>query len=195
MRFPVTSLLIAVLFAPAVGSAAASPDLSQWFFTASAAESSGSAAGTIKPDFLGGTSMHAMHCGASGVRIGAGVWQLVKYDRKHRIGLATASTDECSVAIFEAPPPGVSVPDADLSRYGTGRGVRIGSTYQEVIAAYGGSPIKHGSRFVVRYAASIPDTTVSLPHKPITDDEILTIVVDDNRVTAITASITLSGEY
>jgi hypothetical protein len=194
MHFPATCLSIVILFASVVESAAASPDLSQWFFTATAAESSGLSAGRIKPDYLGGTSMRAMDCGASGVRI-RGVWELVKYDRKHHIGLAVASTDECSVAIFKASPPGVNVRHADLSQYSTGRGLHIGSTYQEVVATYGGSPAKHGSRFVVRYAAGIPDTTVSLPHKPIADDEILTIVVDNNRVTAITASINLSGEY
>jgi hypothetical protein len=59
-----------------------------------AAESSGTAIGTIKPDYLGGSSMHAMHCGAGGVTLG-GVWQLVKYD-------------------------------ADLSSYGTGRGIHVG---------------------------------------------------------------------
>ena len=167
-------------------------NLSQWFFTATAAQGSGAAIGKIKPDFLGGSTRHAMHCGASGIGIG-GVWQLIQYDRTHHIGLAAAGTDQCSVSVFEAPPPGVNVPDADLSHYATGRGIRIGSTAKDVVAAYGGAVPKQGSHAVMRYTASIPDTTVT--QKPTTDDEVLTIVVSGDRVTAITAYIDLSGLF
>src|SRR5215472_19067029 len=109
MRFPVTCFSMLAASSMAFARAGASPNLAQWFFNATAAESSGSAIGTIKPDYLGGSSMHAMHCGATGVSLG--IWQLVKYDRTHHIGLAAASTDQCSVAVFAASPPNVNVPD------------------------------------------------------------------------------------
>lgn len=194
MRLSLTGVSIIAVLAMAAMPARAVPDLSHWFFTATASMSSGSWAGTIEPDYLGGTSMRAEHCGADGVGIG-GVWLLVKYDRTHHIGLAAASTDQCSVAVFEAIPPGVNVPDADLSQYRTGRGIHIGSSYRDVIAAYGGSPAKHGSRFVVRYTAGIPDTTFAMPHKRITDDEILTIVITNDRVTSITSYVDLAGKF
>lgn len=194
MRFLVTTLCLAAAFAIPAG-AAWSADLTQWFLTATAAETSGPSAGTVKPEFLGGRSMHAEHCGANGVRL-AGVWQLIKYDRTHHIALAAASTDQCSVAVFEAATPGVNLPDADLAGYATGRGgIHIGSAYREVIAAYGGAPPKHASRLVLRYTARIPDETVGTPHKHISDDEVLTIVIDNDRVTSITSYIDLSGEF
>jgi hypothetical protein len=192
MRFTITCFSMLAAFSLTFDTAGASVNLAQWFFSATAAESSGTAIGTIKPDYLGGSSMHAMHCGAGGVSLG-GVWQLVKYDRTHHIGLAAASTDQCSVAVFEASPPNVNVPDADLSSYGTGRGIHVGSSYKEVIAAYGGAPSKHGSHVVLRYASSIPSKTMA--NKPVNDDEILTIVINNDRVTAVTASIDLSGEF
>lgn len=191
MRFPFACFSTLAAFSMALGAAGASQNLAQWFFNATAAESSGSTIGTIKPDYLGGQSMHAMHCGASGVGLG-GVWQLVKYDRTHHIGLVAASTDQCSVAVFAASQPSVNVPDADLSSYGTGRGIHVGSSCKEVIAAYGGSPSKDGSRVVLRYSSAIPSKTVT--NKPVKDDEVLTIVIDNDRVTAVTASIDLSGE-
>lgn len=193
MRLSLASVSMTAAFAVAAGAASAAPDLSNWFLSATASQSSGPSAGTIKPDYLGG-SRRAEHCGAAGVGI-AGVWMLVKFDRKHHIGLAAASTDQCSVAVFEASPPGVNVPGADLSQLSTGRGIHIGSSYRDVIAAYGGSPVKHGSRFVVRYTASIPDISIAIPHKHITDDEILTIVITNDRVTSITVYIDLGGEF
>lgn len=191
MRFPITCFSMLAVFSMVFGTAAASPNLAQWFFNATAAESSGSATGTIKPDYLGGSSMHAMHCGAYGVSLG--IWQLVKYDRTHHIGLAAASTDQCSVAVFTASPPNVNVPDADLSTYGTGRGIHVGSSYKEVIAAYGGSPSIDGPHLVLRYTSRIPSKTAT--NKAVNDDEVLTIVMNNDRVTAITASIDLSGEF
>lgn len=192
MRFTITCFSTLAAFLVAFGTAGAAPNLAHWFFNATAAESSGPAIGTIAPDYLGGSSMHAMHCGANGVSLG-GIWQLIKYDRTHHIGLAAASTDQCSVAVFAASPPSVNVPDANLSSYGTGRGIHVGSSYKEVIAAYGGSPSKDGSHLVLRYTSSIPSKTVT--NKPVNDDEVLTIVINDDRVTAITDSIDLSGEF
>jgi hypothetical protein len=183
-------ILIATL-----GAAGNAPDLSDWFFGATAAHESQTAAATIKPDYLPGSSMRSMHCGASGVPIGGGIWQLVKYDRKHGIGLAAASTDQCSVAVFKAPPPGVTVPDADLSQVSTGRGVRIGSTFGELVAAYGGKPVEKSGRFVVMYAATVPGSTVSSPPKKVDNAESLIFVIEKGKVRAMTASIDLGNEF
>jgi hypothetical protein len=67
----------------------------------------------LLPDFLAGTSLNSMHCGAGGVATGNGIWSLLEYDG-----------------------PGVPVANGDLSRYSTGRGIRIGSSYCDVLPAY-----------------------------------------------------------
>lgn len=196
MRASRTCVLTLVSLIVTIGaSAATNRDLSDWFFKATAANESGTAAATIKPDFLPGKTMKSMHCGASGVAVGGGIWQLVKYDRRHGIGLAVASTDQCSVSIFKASPPNVTIPDGDLSMYGTGRGVRIGSTYKDVVATYGGSPKDRGSRFVVMYAATVPGTSVGRPTKKIDNPETITFVIDKGQVSAITVSVDLGGEF
>ena len=141
------------------------------------------------------TSMQSMHCGGSGVAIGAGIWELVKYDRAHKIGLAVAGTDQCSVALFKAATPAVSVPNADLSRMGTGRGIRIGSPYAQVVAAYGGKPKSDSGRLIVMYSANVPGTSVAHPTKKIANPETMTFVVEQGRVTAMTVSIDLGGEF
>jgi hypothetical protein len=171
---------------------AASADLGRWFTAASAWDASGSGTNLSKPDFLAGTTMQSMRCAARGIAIGNGIWSLLKYDRKHQIGLAAASTDQCSVSVFKALPPGVTVPDADLTRYGTGRGVRIGSSYADVLAAYGGAR-KHGRHFVAFYTANVADRTLS--GKPISDSEEISFVIQDGRVAAITVSIDMSGQF
>jgi hypothetical protein len=126
LRFSWTHLLVVASMTTTLGAnGATGRDLSDWFYTATAAHQSGTAAATTKPDFLPGKTMRSMHCGDAGVAIGGGIWQLVKYDRKHGIGLAVASTDQCSVSVFKASPPGLTVPDGDLSQASTGRGVRI----------------------------------------------------------------------
>ncbi len=173
----------------------ANRDLSDWFYKATAANQSGTAAATIEPDFLPGKTMHSMHCGGSGVAIGGGIWQLVTYDRKHEIGLAAASTDQCSVAVFRASPPAVTVPDGDLSQVSTGRGVRIGSTYQELLATYGGKPRAQGARFVVMYAATVPGTSMAHPSTKVENPESLTFVIEKGRVSAMTVSVDLGGEF
>lgn len=114
--------------------------MGQWFSTATAWNVNSNARALSKADFLPGTSMHSMRCGATGKPIGNGIWQLVKYDRRHRTGLAAVSTDQCSIAVFKAPPPGVPLPDADLSDLRTGRGLHIGSPYGDVLSAYGDRP-------------------------------------------------------
>lgn len=196
MRFPWTRLLAVASLTATVGtSGATGRDLSNWFYSATAAHQSGTAAATIKPDFLPGKAMHSMHCGDAGVAIGGGIWQLVKYDRKHAIGLAVASTDQCSVSVFKASPPGLTVPDTDLSQLSTGRGVRIGSTYEELLATYGGKPTNRTGRVVIMYAATVPGTSVAHPNKKVDNSESLTFVIDRGRVAAMTVSVDLGGEF
>src|SRR5262249_48774411 len=154
-----------------MGAAGTKADLSDWFFKASAANQSGTASAKIEPDFLPGKTMNSMKCGGGGIPIGSGIWQLVKYDRAHGIGMAVASTDQCSVSVFKASRPGVSVPDADLSNLSTGRGVRIGTTYKDLIAIYGGKHVARSGRFIVIYDATVPGTSVANPKKKIDNDE------------------------
>jgi hypothetical protein len=49
------------------------------------------------------------------------------------------------------------------------------------------------------YRATAPDAEFTLDktvaNKPVNEDEILTIVMNNDRVTAVTASIDLSGEF
>jgi len=191
MRYLKMYLLVATLIATV---AAGKPDLSAWFEKATAANHSGTAAATIEPDFMPGKTRHSMDCGGTGAAIGPGIWQLVKYDRAHGIGFAAATTDQCSASVFKAPPPGVSVPNADLSQLGTGRGIRIGSTYQTLVATYGGKPANKSGRLVVTYAAKVPGKRLT-DNKPIVNDELLTFVIDSGRVSAITVSIDLGNEF
>jgi hypothetical protein len=188
-------LAVATLAATLGSTVTAGHDLSAWFFGATAAESSGTASATIEPDFLPGKSMSSMHCGGTGVAIGGGIWQLVKFDQTHGIGLAVASTDQCSVSLFKASPPGVTVPDADLSALSTGRGLHVGSTYADVLAAYGGKRMTQSGRFVVTYASSVAGTGIAHPNKKIDNPETITLVIDNDRVSAITVSVDLSGEF
>lgn len=119
MRPGLTCMLLAASFA-ALSSAVPAAD-TNWFFGATSLNGSRSATRTSRPDYLGGATQAAMHCGADGRGIpGSGVWLLTKYDRVHQIALAVASTDQCSAALFKAPPPGIPAPDADLSAYRTG---------------------------------------------------------------------------
>lgn len=187
------ALLAATAGLPAA--AAAAPDLTHWFFHATALYGSSTTSTQMHAaDYLGGTTQAAMHCGAAGKNV-AGVWELLKYDRRHGIALAVASTDQCSAALFKAPPPGVSVPDADLSGYRTGRGVRIGMSYRDVLAIYGGTPTKSGKHFVVAYTADVAGTTVSLPHRTVKLPQTITLVFDDGRVSSIAVIIEEGGLF
>ena len=192
-----TGLLFALGVMYVFGGAPARADsaaLMQWFLRASAAQSSGTAQALAKPDFLPGTSQHSMACRYFEGRPAMGTWQLQTYDRTNRIGLAAATTDACSVSVFRASKPSVSVPDADLSKYATGRGLHVGSTYQQVLSTYGGKAL-HGAHFVARYAATVPGETVSEPPKHINLPETITLVIDDGHVSAITIDIDLGGEF
>lgn len=191
MRIPVTCVLVGAI---AFGTAQAATDLGRWFSTATAWNVNSNGRALSRPDFLPGTSMRSMRCRGSGVPLGNGIWQLVKYDRRHQIGLAAATTDQCSVALFKAPAPGVAVADADLSNYRTGRGIHIGSTYREVLSTYGGAPVKHARHFVLAYTATVPDKSAAT-NKPVKDDEVITLVLDDERVSSIVVSIDLSGLF
>ena len=146
-----------------------------------------------RPDFLPGKTRESMHCGEYANAVGAGTWAVQKYDRVHHIGLAVSGTDACNLALFSAPPPGVSLPNADLSGYSTGRGgIHIGSSYAAVAAAYGKAPSAGKPHFVAAYSATIPGTTVA--NKPVALPETLQFTIDGNRVSAISIFIDLSGE-
>jgi hypothetical protein len=192
-----TGLFVVLAATYVLGGAAARADsttLMQWFLHATAAQSSGTAQTLSKPDFLPGTSQRSMACRYVEGGPAMGTWQLQKYDRTHRIGMAAATTDACAVSVFRASKPSVSVPDADLSKFATGRGLHVGSTYQQVLSTYGGKAM-HGAHFVARYAATVPGETVSEPPKHIDLPETITLVIDDGHVSAITIDIDLGGEF
>jgi hypothetical protein len=184
-------LAAACAFAPAVG---ASDSLTAWFMHATAYNTQRAAITMSRPDALPGKPS-AMACRYEEGRPGfAGVWQLLRYDRTHHIGFATATTDQCSVALFRAPVPPVSVPDADLSGYSTRLGLHIGSTYQSVRSTYGGGAQKTSSHFVVSYRSTVPGETFAQPRKKVGLPQVVTIVVGEGRVRAITIYTDLAGE-
>lgn len=175
-------------------SAFAGADISPWFTRWSHVFHNGTvhAVALSRPEFLPGKTRESMHCGDEG-SVGAGTWSLLKYDRVHHIALAVSATDSCNLALFTAPPPGVAVPNADLSGYSTGRGgIHIGSSYAAVAAAYGKSPAAGTQHFTAAYSASLPGRTVS--GKPVQLPEALEFTIDSGRVTAIAILIDLSGE-
>jgi hypothetical protein len=145
-----------------------------------------------RPDFLLANSLNSMFCAGGSEKHPLFVhfpYQLVKYDPKHHIGLATTPhTDECSAALFEAPTPAMTVPNADLSRYATGRGLHIGSAYEDVLSVYG-PPVKHGRHFVTSYSAQVVQHSFTHPRKQIMDPEQITLVIDNGRVSSILISI------
>jgi hypothetical protein len=122
------------------------------------------------------------------------VWQLLRYDRVHHIAFAAATTDQCSIALFRAPTPAVRVPDVDLSEYSTRLGVRIGSTYDGVRSIYGGGPHNGASHFVVRYSSSLPGLTATVPRKHVALPQIVTILIDGQRVSSISIYTNRTGE-
>lgn len=144
-----------------------------------------------RPDFFCGKTFEAMTCHLTWLKNEApnfyGVWELLIYDRKHQIALAHATTDQESFALFRAPAPAVSVPNADLSEWTTARGLQIGSPYSKVLSLYGGTQ-KHGQRFVGVYTASFP-TVDEFTKRHETLDETVTLVVTDDRVTSISINI------
>ncbi len=167
---------------------ASTTSLDQWFSAATSIDHPGTIQHIAKTDFMCGKTFETM-CKDNTNDFDAQAltfWTVLKYDRAHQIGLARSSTDQVGFALFKAsPPPGVTVPNADLSRYGTGRGLHIGSTYSQVLALYG-PPVKHGRHFVTSYGA---DDTVYFQGKPEKQPEVITLVVDDGRVSSIAINI------
>lgn len=173
-------------------------ELTAWFLHATSYDSAPSYVRTTKADYIGGNSLSMMPCKAwdKPQPVFNNFWQLWRYDRKHGIALAAGTTDQCSAAIFTAPmPSSVSVPDVDLSHYGTGRGLHIGSTYGDVLSTYGGAPVKHAGRFVLGYAATAYGHAVTTGHPLVKLPERITIVVQNDRVTAISIYIDAAALY
>lgn len=147
-----------------------------------------------KPELLPGKP-HSMTCRYEEHLPGFNcVWQLLRYDRVHHIAFAAATTDQCSIALFRAPTPAVRVPDVDLSEYSTRLGVRIGSTYDGVRSIYGGGPHNGASHFVVRYSSSLSGLTATVPRKHVALPQIVTILIDGQRVSSISIYTNRTGE-
>jgi hypothetical protein len=176
----------------AKGLCSANSDLDTWFLQATSFNKPGTLKHISKPDFLGTSDWRS--CASDHFTADApnfyGVWSLLKYDRTHHIAFARGMTDQCSLAVFQAPTPGGKVPDADLSQYGTVRGLRIGSPYSQVLALYG-PPVKSGNRFVTSYAASVPAIAVNGQHVDL--DERITLVIQNGLVSSIAVYIEESG--
>ena len=201
MRAARAFIAIVILFLPPLVSAyAAGSDLDAWFMHATSYHSNTVYRLMAKPDFIGGSSLDTMVCGWNGN--GAqpagflGVWQLLKYDRRHHIALAAASTDQCSAALFSAPYPHVAAPDADLSRVATGRGLHLGSSYADIVATYGGRAVEHPRHFVLGYAANnVVGHAVTIGHPRVLLPEDITIVLDDDRISSITIYVEEGGLF
>jgi hypothetical protein len=173
--------------APARGD---TPATDRWFLAATAFNSASTAALMTQPDFLCGKTFETIDChvGEQQTVVGFyGVWQLYRYDRKHHIALAGANTDQETWALFSAPPPPRSVPDADLSQWTTARGLRIGSPYAQVLATYGG-PKKYGQRIVTAYSANFPAIDPIFGRKE-TLNELVTLVITGGQVSSISVYI------
>jgi hypothetical protein len=174
---------------------AQSDALTAWFMRATAYNGQSAATKMSRPELLPGKPSE-MNCRSEDRRPElAAVWQLLRYDRTHHIAFAAATTDQCSVALFRAPVSPVRVPDADLSGYSTRLGLRIGSTYESVRTTYGGGPQKSASHFVVAYTSTVPGETMTLPKKKIRLPQVVTIVVDAGRVSAISIYTNLAPEF
>jgi hypothetical protein len=195
MKRPIFGIMLAAFAFALPPATAASDALTAWFMRATAYNTQGAASKMSRPELLPGKPA-AMACRyEEGRPEFAAVWQLLRYDRAHHIAFAAANTDQCSVALFLAPPPPVTVPDADLSGYSTRLGLRIGSSYDSVRAAYGAGPQKSAHHFVVAYVSSVPGKTVGLPQKKVSLPQTVTIVVDGGRVSAISIYTDMAGEF
>ncbi|HET6275166.1 MAG TPA: hypothetical protein VFE16_04415 [Candidatus Cybelea sp.] len=183
------AVLLAVAFVFAsVAASAANPNLDHWFLSATAFNAPGTSQPMPKPDFLGSSDWRS--CGGGHFNVTEPgfyyVWTLLKYDATHHIAFARGLTDQCSLALFKAPPPSVKAANADLSEYGTVRGLRLGSPYSKVLALYG-PPVKHGRRFVTSYSAWVP--AIAVNHKPVELNERVTLVIVDGFVSSISVYI------
>lgn len=173
-----------------------------WFLNATSFTAPGTSQPISRPDFLDSANwavnpwnLAPNACLATRWSIEAhppqfhGVWAVLEYDTKHHIALARGWGDECSLALFKAPPPSINVANADLSQYSTARGLHIGSPYSLVLAIYG-PPIKRGERFVTSYSAFVPAMNVQKRHVKI--DQRITLVIVDGYVSSITIYIAQS---
>jgi len=189
-RFAGALAAFTAVLASALSSAAASSGLGPWFAHATSYGTSGLTATKLaKPDFFAATNGKAI-CHGSMLPASKHV---ENYDTQRRLGLAVATTDQCSMAVFEAPPPGVSVADADLSSYKTQRGLHVGSSASSVAAAYGGSPPK-GGRHTVAYTADFPEKSPAT-NKMVQLSEDITLVLDGGRVTSVMVAIDESAFF
>ena len=196
MRFSARLLFLAAAFGLCAGSALAAPSaLDQWFSSAASVDKPGPIQHIKTADYMCGKTFETM-CkdrGGTGVLM-LSFWELLKYDRTHHVGLARSGTDQVGFSLFKAAslPPGATVPDADLSQYGTGGGLHLGSPYSQVLALYG-PPVKHGQHFVTSYSAEDIVTYKGKPqyfHGTLERQfETITIVVDGGRVSAITINV------
>jgi hypothetical protein len=198
MRYFTRFTMIAAMLVACAAAAHATPSiLDQWFSRATSFDKPGPVQKITTPDYMCGKTFESM-CKSSFQYDVPGMlsfWELLKYDRAHQIGLAMSNTDQRGFALFKAPmPPGLTVPNADLSQFGTGRGLHIGSPYSEVLALYG-PPNKHGQHFTTSYSA---DDTVYYKGKPQyfqgtleKQSEIIVLVIDDGRVSSITINVEL----
>jgi hypothetical protein len=188
----IAASLTLVALISAKGSCSDNSDLDRWFLQATSFNSPGTPKHISKPDFLGSADWRS--CAGDRFSENApnfyGVWSLLTYDRTHHIAFARGMTDQCSLAVFQAPPPGTKTADADLSRYGTVRGLHIGSSYSQVLALYG-PPVKRGSHFVTSYSASVPAIAVNRKHVDL--DERITLVIQSGFVSSISIYIEESG--
>ena len=197
------SMILAVSILRGGAAVTATPDLSNWFLSATAYRSAPSYKRMSKPDFIGATTWTKMPCpgwNGKGARpiVFLNFWQLVSYDRSHHIALAGATTDQCGTALFVASPPPYTVPHADLAQYATARGLRIGSTTANVIAAYGKPSVSTAAcarRCVLGYAATTSGRAVTSGHPLVALPELVTVVITGGRLSAITIVVELGGLF
>jgi hypothetical protein len=169
--------------------------MDSWFLSATMFRDPGTLQRVAKPDFFG--SADWQRCAGGRVKANSpvffdGLWSLLSYDAKHHIALARATTDQCSIALFKAPPPPKRAADADLTDFGTASGLRIGSSYAKVLAIYG-PPVKRGQRFVTSYSGSIH--AIAFNQKHVELPERITLVIVDERVASISIDIDESGLF
>lgn len=196
----VLGLAVALVFAPAAVSADTPQIPDSWFLDATSFNAPGTAQPISRPDFLASPNWINGTDTCLAKRWPTddyppnfyGVWSLLEYDTKHHIALARGWTDQCSLALFKAPPPGIKVADGDLSKYSSARGLHIGSPYSQVLALYG-PPVKHGERFVTSYSAEVPSIAVSKRH--VTLDQRITLVIEHGAVSSISVYIPTMAMY